>query len=192
MTAIAELLFDRPGKAADQIKGLLNKRTAALGLLSHGLPDATRQVANAVAGLLAMPVGNLVFYAWDKQRAVRDACAQTDGRPGAVATVVVADHTLETEQRPRVHIDMAGQRIPILDLVLALSLQIDAIVVTVAEGRVVAAAAGDASGAVEFGVARPGGDLYRLVRRELRRVALAPHGPSTLPPPQVAAKTVGH
>ncbi len=179
MTAIAELLFDRPAAATDQIKRFLDERAKVLDLLSYGLPSATRQIADAVAWFLAMPVGNLIFHAWDKQRAIRNACEQTASRPGAVATVAVAEHTLEMAQRPQVHIEIAGQHIHLLDLVLTVTLHIEGVYVTVYEGRVTGCDAGAASAAAEFGVARPGGDSHPLVRRELRRVSLQPYAPAS-------------
>jgi len=171
MSTIAELLFDR-GAAADQLRRLLDKRATALGLLTYGLADATRQVADAVAGLLTMPVGNLIFHAWTKHQAIRHACAQTAGRAGGAASVVVAEHTLETTHRPRVNLDIAGRQVPILDLVVTLTLHIESVVVTVFEGRVTGCEPGAATSTAELGVARPGGDSHPLVRRELRRVSL--------------------
>jgi hypothetical protein len=177
MTAIAELLFDRPSVAPDKIRRLLDERAGALDLFSHGLPNASRQVADAIAGFLALPVGNLIFHAWGKHQAIKNACAQTAGRPGGVASVVVAEHMLETSQRPQVYIDIAGQHVHILDLVLLVTLHIDSAVVSVYEGRVNGCQPGEASATAELGVARPGGDSHPLVRRELRRVSLQPNIP---------------
>ncbi len=175
MTAIGELLFDRPGDAAVEIRRFLDERAGPLDLVTYGLSNATRQVADAVASFLDMPVGNLVFHAWDKHQAIKNACAQTVDQPGGVAIVAVAEHTLETAQRPRVHVDIAGQHIHVLDLVLSLTLHIDSVVVTVYEGRVTGCQPGTASATAELGVARPGGDSYPLIRRNLPRVSLHPH-----------------
>ena len=181
MTAIVELLFDRPGHAADEIRRLLDERAGPLDLVSYGLRNATRQVAQAVAGFLDMPIGNFVFHAWDRHQAIKNACAQTVGQPGGLAIVAVADHTLETQQRPRVQVDMGGQHIQVLDLVLSLTLDIESVVVTVYEGRVTGCQSGAASATAELGVARPGGDSYPLIRRNLPRVSLHPHPHADVP-----------
>ncbi|MGE5830211.1 MAG: hypothetical protein ACM30G_17890 [Micromonosporaceae bacterium] len=191
MTTVAELLFERPADRADQINRQLEQRAGALGLLSHGVPGLTRQVATAIASLLDLPIGGLVLQAWRKQQAILKACEQTRGVPGATASVVVANHTLQTSQQPRVYLDVAGAQVPILELALALTLDIDAITVNVLEGHVTGCGAGTAAAAGELGVAMPGGQAHPLFQRSLKRIHLQPqHVPVTpepAPPATVAS-----
>jgi hypothetical protein len=190
MTTVAELLFERPADRAEQINRELEKRAGALGLLGYGVPGLTRQVANAIAGLLDLPIGGLVLSAWKKQQAIQAACAQTRGIPGATASVVVASHTLQTSQQPRVYLDVAGGQVPILELALALTLDIDAITVNVLEGNVTGCGAGTATASCELGAAIPGGQPHPLFQRSLKQINLQPqHVPVTpepAPPAPVA------
>jgi hypothetical protein len=191
MTTVADLLFERPTDRAEQINRQLEKQAGTLGLLSHGVPGLTRQVANAVAGLLDLPIGGLVLGAWKKQQAIRAACEQTHGVPGATASVVVANHTLQTSQQPRVYLDVAGAQVPILELNLVLMLDIDAIMVNVLEGHVTGCGAGTAAASCELGVAMPGGQPHRLFHRSLKRIHLQPQQvpvtPEPAPPAPVAS-----
>jgi hypothetical protein len=174
VTAIADLLFDQPQTAGEQIGRHLAEKAAALGLLSHGLDNLPQQIGQAAASLFDQPVGGLVMFAWAKQRAISAACASTKGIPGATESVVVADHSVETEQRPRIYLDVAGQRIALLELILTVTLHLESITITVTEGRVTDVGPGDASSTAELGVAMPGGHTYPLVRRELVRLSLRP------------------
>lgn len=191
MTTVAELLFDRPSDRAEQINRQLEKRAGTLGLLSHGVPGLTRQVATAIAGLLDLPIGGLVLNAWKKQQAIRDACAQTHGIPGATASVVVANHTLQTSQQPRVYLDVAGAQVPILELALALTLDIDAITVNVLEGHVTGCGAGTAAASGSLGVAMPGGQAHPLFQRTLKRIHLQPQQIPVTPEPAPPAPVAG-
>jgi hypothetical protein len=174
MTAIAELFFDHPKAAGSQITRHLEKNPSALGLLNRGVSNLPQQIGLAMANLFDDPLAGVVLYGWVKQRAIRAACVQTTGIPGATESVVVADHTVEVEHRPRVFLDVAGQRIALLELVLAVSLHLESVTVTVIEGRLTAVGPGDASSTAELGVAMPGGHIYPLVRREVARVSLKP------------------
>ena len=71
-----------------------------------------------------MPVGNLLFAAFEKHQAIHDACVQTRDKPGATAAVVVAEHTLTSSQRPQIDIDVAGKDFEVLELVLTVTLRI--------------------------------------------------------------------
>lgn len=186
MTTVADLLIDEPG----QISHAVHRRLDDVGLVvtaPTALPrgsDLSHQVADAVAGFLQMPVGNVLFWAWDRQQAVRRACEQTIGRPGATQRVVVGHHTLTSVQRPSVGLDLGGQATTVLELVLTLTMDIDSVVVDVLEGRVVGSGAGSATCSAELAVARPGGTPRVLFERTAPRVELSPYRPVATAPPR--------
>ena len=165
-TTLIDLLVDRPSVAAARIRRGLE------GLGLAGL-DADR-VVDAIAGLLDRPVTGLVLQAWDEQPSVQDACARTRDVPGATAFVVVTEHTLHSEQRPRIHVAAADRPEVVLELVLTVGLTIDAVTITVVEGRVTGCVAGTTASTVELSVVGPDGDGYELLRRQTDSVALGP------------------
>jgi hypothetical protein len=165
-TTLIDLLVDRPSAAAEHIR----KGLDGLGLSGF---DADR-VVDAIGGLLDRPVTGLVLQAWDEQPSVQDACARTRNVPGATAFVVVTEHTLHSEQRPRIHVAVAGQPEMVLDLVRTVALTIDAVTITVVEGRVTGCVAGTTASTVELGVVGPDGDVCELLGRQTDSVALGP------------------
>ena len=169
-TTLADLLGDRPSAAAERIKQGLDR----LGLADV---DADR-VVDAIGGLLDRPVTGLVLQAWNGQPSVQDACARTRNVPGATAFVVVTEHTLCSEQRPRIHVAVAGGPEMVLELVLTVTLTIDAVTITVVEGRVTGCVAGTTASTVELSVVGPGGIEHDLIWCESDSVALGPRDPA--------------
>ena len=169
-TTLLDLLSDRPSATAERIR-------AGIEGLGIDRLDADR-VVDAIGGLLDRPVTGLVLQAWDEQPSVQDACARTRNAPGATAFVVVTEHTLHSEQRPRVHLAVDGRPEVVVELVLTVALTIDAVTITVVEGRVSGCVAGTTASTVELGVVRSDGDVHGLVRRESGRVALGPQHPA--------------
>jgi hypothetical protein len=169
-TTLVDLLVDRPSASAQRIREGLE----GLGLAGF---DADR-VVDAIGGLLDRPVTGLVLQAWDEQPSVQDACARTRNVPGATAFVVVTEHTLYSEQRPRLHVAAAGRPEVVLELILTVALTIDAVTITVVEGRVTGCVAGTTASTVELSVVAPDGSMHELARRESDSVALGPHEPA--------------
>ena len=62
----------------------------------------------------------------------------------------------------------------VLELVLTVALTIDAVTITVVEGRVTGCVAGTTASTVELSVVGPDGDGYELLRRQADSVALGP------------------
>jgi hypothetical protein len=176
MTTIAELLFDDPRNAVRSIREQID-RVHVVDALPQPVATVSHlgdQLAEAIGEFVHMPVGNLLFSAFDKHRAITDACAQTRGKPGATAAVVVAEHTLTSSQRPQVEIDVAGKDLELLELVLTVTLHLQMLTVMVTDGQVVGYSAGEADSNAELGIARAGGEAYVLVHKELPQVTLTP------------------
>ena len=176
MTTIAELLYDDPASAVQQLRDeiehvhVVGDLPEPVAAISH-LGD---QLAEAIGEFLHMPVGNLLFAAFEKHQAIHDACVQTRGKRGATAAVVIAEHTLTSSQRPQIDIDVAGKDVELLELVLTVTLHIQMLTVTVTEGEVASYAAGDTASTAELGIARANGDSHVLVQKELPHVTLPP------------------
>ena len=163
-TTLADLMFDHPGDASRRIGAALDELA----------PGQSARIADAVVDLLDLPVTGLVLQAWDEQPSVQEACARTRHAPGATAFVVVTEHTLHTRQRPRVHVAVAGRPETVLELELTVALTIDAVTITVVEGRVTGCVAGTTASIVELGAVGPDGEMRCLVRRQAGQVDLGP------------------
>jgi hypothetical protein len=141
MTTVRDLLFDNP---ADAVATLTHKLETANLLTSDLVPAG--DAAAGILDLLDSPVGNLIASAWAKFAAVQKACEETRNKPGSRQEVRVGHHTIQSTQHPRLEAEIDNKSIPLLTLELVVSLTMDAVVITVASGRVVTIALGDATG----------------------------------------------
>jgi hypothetical protein len=166
-TTLADLLFDRPSDAGARIGRALQEQYPAL----------SSPIADAVVDLLDVPVTGLVLQAWDDRPAVAAACARTRGVPGATAFVVVTEHTLRSRQRPQICLDGWDRPEVVLELDLEVVLTIEAVTITVIEGRVTGCVAGTTASTVELGVVGPDGQVRCLVRRNAGQADLGQLAP---------------
>src|SRR5437762_929269 len=108
MTAIGDLLYDVP---RDDAHSAIRQCLTELGIIAAlpaplvAIHDLGDQLAGAIASFLDMPVGNLLFAAWDKERAVQQACQDTRGKDGTTTTVSLLQQTLTSTQRPTIDIE---------------------------------------------------------------------------------------
>lgn len=176
MTRLADILLAAPDTAAETISRRLDSLGIVLAPVAiAGGGNLPRQVAESIAAFLAMPLGNIVLWAWDEHQAVQRACAETRDRPGATRSLAVGRHTLTSTQRPRIRLDVAGQDLPLLDLELSLTVHVVSIVIEVREGQVTGSGPGHGSVVAELGAARPGGGSpIVLLHQETPRVTLSP------------------
>jgi hypothetical protein len=202
MTTVFDLFFDKPAKAQRELTSRLAKTGLMIAPLTGALEASlVGQIGREVANFLDMPVDDLLCSAWDKHQLVREALEHTRGRPDAVTRVTILQHRLTSTHRPRVELTADGQRYPICDIVLTLSLEVDSFVVEVRDGRVAGWGPGTASASAELAVAAPNdeSELHVLARARPRVIRLGrdrqapviarstPVGrPSGWPPPVVA------
>jgi hypothetical protein len=162
MTTVAEMLFDHP---ADGVAALTHELEIANVIAGGLIPGG--DAAAAIVGLLDVPVESLVIPAWAKFAAVQRACAETRAQPGSRQQVRAGHHTIRSTQHPRLEAEVDNTSIPVLTLDLTVSLSMDAIVATVAAGRVVTVALGDVNGEVTLNC----GDVT-LAKRTVNHVVL--------------------
>lgn len=174
MTQLATVLLDDPRHAAETIRHQLDALGVILAPASVAGADLPRQVAEDVAAFLSLPLGRVLLTAWDRHAAVRRACAETRGHPGATESVVIHDHTVTATHHPKIRLHLAEQTLPLLDLLLELNLRIDSLVLDVENGEVVGGQAGHASAEARLSATRPGGDRWHvLLHKESPDVDLA-------------------
>jgi hypothetical protein len=162
MTTVSDLLFDNP---ADGVVMLTHELERANVLTGDVVPAG--DAAAGILDLLDFPVENLVASAWAKFAAVQKACAETRADPGSRQQVSVGHHSIQSTQHPRLEAEINKRSFPLLSLDLIVSLGVDAIVVTVAAGRVVTVALGDVNAEVTLNC----GDVT-LAKRAVKHVVL--------------------
>jgi hypothetical protein len=180
MTTVSEMLFDKP---SDGVAAVTHELETANVLAGDLVPAG--EAAAAILELLDIPVERLIASAWEKFVAVEKACAETRAQPGSRQQVRAGHRTIQSTQHPRLEAEIDNTSVPLLTLELIVSLSVDAIVVTVAAGRIVTVALGDANGEVTLNC----GDVT-LAKRAVNHVVL-PHvidvgdstsGPDAHPP----------
>jgi hypothetical protein len=162
MTSVRDLLFDNP---ADAVATLTHALESSEVLTSDLVPAG--DAAAAIFDLLDTPVGTLAVSAWAKIAAVQKACAETRVDSGSRQQVRVGHHTIQSTQHPRLEAEIDNRSIPLLTLDLMVSLTMDAAVVTIAAGRVVTVALGDATAEITLNC----GDVT-LAKRAVNHVLL--------------------
>jgi hypothetical protein len=178
MTTLADLLFG-PDDPARDIEDRLRSDPATAPFVQGLLALTTaslQQVASAVAAYLQLPVADLLVSAWDRTRRIEAARTETRGRPGTTQHVAIGEHTVKSRRTLHVVVDLATGRAPLLDVDLSCELRLEAIVLEVADGRIVGCTPATAQGSVELSLIDPAGrERHRLVRREIPRVDLGSH-----------------
>jgi hypothetical protein len=89
--------------------------------------------------------------------------------------VAVLEHSLRSSQRPAAYLDIAGRRVRVLELVLSLTLNIEALTLTITDRRVTGFGPTTASSTAELAVELPMGGTHTLLKQELGRVVLLPY-----------------
>jgi hypothetical protein len=142
--SLRQLLF--PSEAA----GKQNVDNHLDVLVTLPAPVSREQVIAAVLGVLDIPLGDVIFRAWESFSEVRKAMAETRGHPESRQQVRVAGHTLTSTHHPTIECDLEGKKLFDLVLDLDLSLHFDGVVVTVGAGEIVAIGPGDAVGSASL------------------------------------------
>jgi hypothetical protein len=149
-------LQDRPHTALDLLFGPGNDTPEALAhqILSAGtdgnlgralenLPGATREAAvreatTAAAGLMDVDLIGVLVAGWRKHHDLTAAAQHTLAAPGSIELVDMATHQITMTQHPSVTVLVDGLRVATLQLDLSLVFKVNALVVGIGAGRLVA------------------------------------------------------
>jgi hypothetical protein len=133
-TAPAHAVAGTPGWLA-----ILDGIEAALSAVSPaGRAVAGGEVASALTGLLNLDLGQTVIGGWRTHRSLVEAAAATRADPAASEVVQLATHRIEATHRPYVEIVVDGATIASVGFELTIALDIDAVLATVRQARIVA------------------------------------------------------
>jgi hypothetical protein len=119
--------------------GIAAVQNAALATFTEATRAAAAQELSRVAsGLLAVNLGDVVVKAGRTHSTILGAARRTARSPGSRELVEVATHDVSWSQQPYVELLVDGVRVATVHLELALDLEVKALVVAVAGGRLTA------------------------------------------------------
>jgi hypothetical protein len=163
-----DLLFGPGTDAAETLAGkiLIPGGNQDLGRALAHLPEMTRkaavqEAATAASALLKIDLTGVLARGWREHRDIVAAARRTLAAPLSTELVSMATHQVTLEQRPSVRVLVDGQKVATLELGLSIVFDVNALLLGVSGGRIVAVHSGRCE--VTGTLAVQGTDL--LVRR---------------------------
>ena len=144
-----DLLFGPDTDAAETLAGEILSPGADQDLgraLAH-LPEMTRkaavqEAATAAAGLLKVDLIGVLVRGWREHRDIVSAARRTLAAPASTELVSMSEHEVTLEQRPSVSVLVDGQRVATLELGLSIVFDVNALLLLISGGRLVAVHSG--------------------------------------------------
>jgi hypothetical protein len=152
--------------------------------LAH-LPETTRkaaaqEAATTVAALLKVDLIGALVRGWRQHRDIVSAARRTLAAPGSTELVSMSAHQVTVDQRPSVSVLVDGQRVATLELGLSIVFDVNALLLGISGGRLVAVHSGRCE--ITATLAVQGTDLLaRRARLELPGVISLRRGIRLLP-----------
>ena len=120
-------------------RGVVDRIGGAVGGVSAGGRQIVeREMTSALAGLLGLDVGDVLVGGWRRHRALAAAAHATRANPTATEVVQLATHRITTAHRPYVDIIVNGGKVATIHFDLGLTVDVDGLVGTVRQARLVA------------------------------------------------------
>jgi hypothetical protein len=107
-----------------------------------GQATLVAEVSRAIGGLVNLDVVEVLVGGWRKHRALHAAAARTKPSPGGTEQVELASHRITTTHRPYLDINVNGAKVATVHFDLGLTLDVDVMVGTVHQARLVAVQGG--------------------------------------------------
>jgi hypothetical protein len=144
-----DLLFGADTDAAETLAGeiLSPGGDQDLGRALAQLPEMTRraavqEAATAAAGLLKVDLIGVLVRGWREHRDIVSAARRTLAAPASTELVSMSAHEVTLEQRPSVSVLVDGQRVATLELGLSIVFDVNALLLLISGGRLVAVRSG--------------------------------------------------
>jgi len=144
-----DLLFGAGTDAAETLAGeiLSPGGDQDLGRALGHLPEMTRraaaqEAATAAAGLLKVDLIGVLVRGWCEHGDIVAAARRTLAAPASTELVSMSAHEVTLEQRPSVSVLVDGQRVATLELGLSLVFEVNALLLLISGGRLVAVRSG--------------------------------------------------
>jgi hypothetical protein len=144
-----DLLFGGGTDAAEILAGeiLSPGGDQNLGRALAHLPEMTRkaavqEAATAAAGLLKVDLIGVLVRGWREHGDIVAAARRTLAAPASTELVSMSAHEVTLEQRPSVSVLVDGQRVATLELGLSIVFDVNALLLLISGGRLVAVRSG--------------------------------------------------
>ena len=144
-----DLLFGADTDAAETLAGeiLSPGGDQDLGRALAHLPETTRraavqEAATAAAGLLKVDLIGVLVRGWREHRDIVSAARRTLAAPASTELVSMSAHEVTLEQRPSVSVLVDSQRVATLELGLSIVFDVNAQLLLISGGRLVAVRSG--------------------------------------------------
>lgn len=182
-----DLLFGPDADAAEILAGEIMS-SGGVRNLSRALADlsettrkaAVHEAAATVAALLKVDLIGVLVRGWREHRDIVSAARQTLAAPGSTELVSMSAHEVTVDQRPSVRVLVDGQRVATLELGLSIVFDVNALLLGINGGRLVAVHSGRCE--ITATLAVQGTDLLvRHAHLELRGVIPMQRGIRLLP-----------
>ena len=182
-----DLLFGPDTDAAAALAGeiLSPGGDQNLGRALAQLPETTRkaaaqEAATTAAALLRVDLVSVLVRGWRQHRDIVSAARRTLAAPGSTEVVSMSTHEVTLEQRPSIDVLVDGQQLATLQLGLSIVFDVDALVLGISGGRLVAVHSGNCD--ITATLAVQGTDLFvRNAHLELPGVISLRRGIRLLP-----------
>jgi len=182
------VLFDPDTDAAEALASeiLSPGGDQNLGRALAQFPEMTRKAAvqeaaaTTAAALLKVDLVGVLVRGWREHREIVSAARRTLAVPGSTELVVVSSHQITLDQQPSISVLVDGQRVATLELGLSIVFDVDALVLGISGGRLVAVHSGNCD--ITATLAVQGTDLFvRNAHLELPGVISLRRGIRLLP-----------
>lgn len=128
----------------DEIPELGNLKT--LLLMEHSgthWASLIQAVGGKLRELLRVPITTIMARAWKDLKDVREAIETTSRSPDRTELVALADHTIQSEQKPYLDLYQGGKRIGRIVFPASLEIELRGLVLEIEKGRIHKMRAGD-------------------------------------------------
>jgi hypothetical protein len=144
-----DLLFGPDADAAETLAGEIlspggdqNLGRALAHLSETTRKAAVQEAATTVAALLKVDLIGVLVRGWREHRDIVSAARRTLAAPGSTELVSMSAHEVTVDQRPSVSVLVDGQRVATLELGLSIVFDVNALLLGISGGRLVAVHSG--------------------------------------------------
>ncbi len=144
-----DLLFGPDADAAETLAGEIlspggdqNLGRALAHLSETTRKAAVREAATTMAALLRVDLIGVLVRGWREHRDIVSAARRTLAAPGSTELVSMSAHEVTLDQRPSVSVLVDGQRVATLELGLSIVFDVNALLLGISRGRLVAVHSG--------------------------------------------------
>ena len=144
-----DLLFGPGADAAEALAGKIlipggdqNLDRALAHLPEMTRKAAVREAATAASALLKVDLIDVLAHGWREHRDMVAAARRTLAAPLSTELVSMVTHEITVEQRPSVSVLVDGQKVATLELGLSIMFDVNALVLGISGGRIIAVHSG--------------------------------------------------